>query len=410
MFKETEDQIRATGILSGQAKNILLFGGSRSGKTFKFIRSIVIRASKFKSRHLILRNHFNSVKTAVWHDTFPKVMSLCFPSLPYNQNKSDWFIELPNGSQIWFGGLDSKERTEKVFGNEYSTIYYNECSQMSYESIILANSRLAERSGLVNKFYYDCNPPSPRHWSHKLFVELKDPMSNKGLKASLYASMLMNPEGNRDNQAEDYIETVLENMPDRFRRRFLLGEWVGDVEGALWKQEVIDKARVTELPPFKRIVIAVDPATTNKETSDETGIIIAGLGYDDKAYIIKDLSGKYSPNEWASKVVLNYHNLGADKVVAETNQGGDMIETILKNLDRSVSYKGVHAKRGKVLRAEPAEYQYEQGNVCHVGDYPELESELTTWIQGDASPNRLDALVYAVTELLIKGQQEFFVV
>ena len=404
MFKQTEVQEQSTSVLINN-KHSLLVGGSRSGKTFKFLRTMVIRACKHKSRHLILRQTFNAVKISIWHDTFPSMMSLCFPNLTYKENKSDWFIELPNGSQIWFGGLDSKERTEKILGNEYSTIFFNEISQMNYDSVIMALTRLAERSGLKTKAYYDCNPPSPAHWSYKLFIKHQNPINNIQVDKTMYGTMLMNPMDNADNIDPDYIKDILEPMPDRQRRRFLLGEWVADIEGALWKQSLIDNNRVTEAPEqYQRVVVAIDPATTSKRNSDETGIVVGGIGFDGNCYIIEDLSGKYTPDQWAGIAISAYVRHKADRIIAEVNQGGDMVETIIKNIHSGVSYQSITAFRGKALRAEPVVHQYEQGYVKHVGSFHELETQMTTWIpsEGHKSPDRLDALVYVVTDLKVK--------
>lgn len=408
-FKKTSDQVEAVQLLSSKAKHILLYGGSRSGKTAIMIRSIIIRAATVpNSRHLIVRFRFNHVKSSIWYDTFPKIMELCFPNMPVVDNKSDWFKTLPNGSEIWFGGLDSKERTEKILGNEYSTIYFNEISQINYDSVLTAYTRLAQKTSLVNRFYYDCNPPTPKHWSYKLFVQGKNPIDNTEVRRDLYANMLMNPEGNRSNLADDYIETILEQMPERQRKRFLLGQWVDDIEGALWHQNIIDKYREIEAPELRRVVIAVDPATTKKKDSDETGIILGGLGVDNHVYIIEDESGVYSPNGWGMRCIGLYFTHKADRVVAETNQGGDMVENTLRTIDRNVSYKGVHAKRGKFLRAEPVAALYEQGKVHHVGRLPGLETQMTTW-EPDSDPNspdRVDAMVYLVTELLLEESFE----
>ena len=412
-FKKTTDQVTATKLLGGASKHVLLYGGSRSGKTAAIIRAIIIRAIQApRSRHLIVRFRFNHVKSSVWYDTFPKIMELCFPKLVVTDNKSDWFKLLPNGSEIWFGGLDSKERTEKVLGNEYSTIYFNEISQIDYSSVLTALTRLAQKTSLVNRIYYDCNPPTPKHWAYKLFVEGKNPIDNSAVAKELYSSMLMNPENNRHNLSDDYIENILMQMPDRQRRRFLLGEWVDDVEGALWSQNIIDKYREIKVPELKRIVIAVDPATTKNKDSDETGIIVAGKGVDNDAYVLSDISGTYSPNGWAMRVVGAYINHKADRVIAETNQGGDMVENTVRTIDKSISFKGVHAKRGKFLRAEPVAALYEQGRVHHVGVLAGLETQMTTWSPDtdSDSPDRVDALVYAITELMIEDALgEFFV-
>jgi phage terminase large subunit-like protein len=403
-FKKTDAQVEATHLLSSQAKHILLYGGSRSGKTFIFLRSIVIRAIKEKSRHVILRHAFNHVKQSVWYDSFPKMMDICFPELPYTENRSDWFIEFPNGSQFWFGGLDDKERTEKILGNEYSTIYFNEASQISYDSFLIAKTRLAEKTGLKNKIYVDCNPPSTTHWLYKLFFEKVNPLAleEKIIDPDNHVSMRINPEHNIENLPIGYIEEILDTLPSRQRKRFREGIFMDDIEGALWDDLLIGKYRVIEAPELKRILIGVDPAVTATAQSDETGIIIAGKGIDDHGYILNDASGIFTPHKWAERVVHNYYKWNADRVIAEVNNGGDLVETNIKTIEPQISYKSVHATRGKIIRAEPVVALYEQGKVHHVGNHNKLEEQMTTWdAQNDKSPDRVDALVWVLTELML---------
>lgn len=144
-FKLTEKQEQAMEVLSGPATHGMLFGGSRSGKTFLLVRNTILRALKAaRSRHAILRYRFNHIKASIILDTFPKVMRLCFPGVEYELSKTDWYVRLPNDSEIWFGGLDDKERTEKILGQEYATLYFNECSQLPYGSVAIAITRLAQ--------------------------------------------------------------------------------------------------------------------------------------------------------------------------------------------------------------------------------------------------------------------------
>lgn len=156
-----------------------------------------------------------------------------------------------------------------------------------------------------------------------------------------------------------------------------------------------------------RIVIAVDPAVSSSEGADETGIIAAGVGWCDclgerekHGFILGDYSGKYTPDGWASKVAWAYHHHNADRVVAEDNQGGEMVAYTVRTVDKNISYKGVHATHGKYVRAEPVAALYEQKKIHHVGVFRELEDQLCTWVQGDKSPDRLDALVHAIVELM----------
>ena len=210
------------------------YGGSRSGKTFGICRAIIIRASFVKSRHLCVRLKYNHAKTSLWYETFPKVFDLCFPNLPVKQNKQDLFYTLPNGSEIWIAGLDEKERVEKILGKEYSTIFFNECSQIPYSSVSTALTRLAESNELTKMAYYDENPPTKRHWSYPLFLKGLDPNTWEPRKdAKKYTSILMNPEDNLDNIDDDYLD-LLEQLPERDRARFLKGEFTEDSSGAIY--------------------------------------------------------------------------------------------------------------------------------------------------------------------------------
>jgi phage terminase large subunit-like protein len=186
----------------------------------------------------------------------------------------------------------------------------------------------------------------------------------------------------------------------RLGRQELYGEILDTVEGALWTREVIERARVTDIPPLIRIVVAIDPAVTNNANSDETGIVAAGITSDNHYYVLSDKSLRASPDAWARQAVNLYHDLGADKIIAETNNGGDMVTLLIKQVDHSAPVKKVTATRGKQLRAEPISSLYEQGRVHHHGYFAELETQMCEWTPvSSESPDRLDALVWAITEL-----------
>jgi phage terminase large subunit-like protein len=186
----------------------------------------------------------------------------------------------------------------------------------------------------------------------------------------------------------------------RLGRQELYGEILDNVEGALWTRDMIENARVASAPPLVRIVIGLDPAVTANENSDETGIVAAGITSSGEYYVLSDKSLRASPDAWARQAVNLYHELKADKIVAETNNGGDMVILTLQQVDRSVATKKVTATRGKQLRAEPISALYEQGKVHHVGYLAELETQMCEWTPiSNESPDRLDALVWALTEL-----------
>ena len=208
---------------------------------------------------------------------------------------------------------------------------------------------------------------------------------------------------NLPNLARSFADRIIERYEGtRLGRQELHAEILDDVVGALWQRSMIDDHRINETPDhLERIVVGVDPAVTSGEDSDETGIIIAGrIG--NRGYILDDVSGKFTPQEWAIKATQLYYKYNADRIVAEVNQGGDMVEHTLRMVDKNVSYKGVRAARGKMLRAEPIAALYEQGRIHHCGMFSKLEDQLCMYThEGRESPDRLDALVWSLTDLFL---------
>lgn len=429
-MKLTSKQEEANALLGGNATHVMLFGGSRSGKTFILVRAVCVRAIKApKSRHAIMRFRFNAVKNSIIFDTFPKVMELCFPGVAYHLNKSDWFVQFDNGSQIWFGGLDDKERTEKILGMEFATIYPNECSQIPYGSIETAITRLAQKAEqqaignlpaepLKPRVYYDCNPPSKAHWSYKVFKEKRHPETKLALsKPDDYACMQMNPGDNTENLTSGYLET-LKALSARSRKRFLDGEFADATPNQLFPEEHIDKWRVLDgvLPDFVRVVVGVDPSGSgdvDNADNDAIGIVVGALGTDGNAYLLEDLTVKAGPATWGKVATGAFERHSADVVVGEINYGGAMVQFTIQTCRPRTPYKSVTATRGKAVRAEPMSALYEQGKVRHVGLFNELEDELsafsTVGYMGEQSPNRADAWIWVLTELfpgIVKDQNK----
>ena len=405
-------------MLGGAPMHTLLYGGSRSGKTFVAQRAIVIRSLKAESRHVALRFRFNHIKESLVYDTFPKVMKLCFPEVPFTLNKSDWFVSFPNGSEIWFGGLDDKDRTDKILGKEFATILFEEISQIAFPSVETALSRLAQKTPLSLKAYYTENPPTKGHWSYKLFKQLINPANNNPLPdPGNYQSIFMKPEDNADNVAPEYM-ALLRNMSGARRKRFYEGEFADENPFALWTLELLDRNRITDgtVPDFQRIVVSVDPSgsgDTDNQDNDAIGIVVVALGVDGRAYLLEDLTVKAGPATWGKIAFAAYERHGADAIVAETNYGGAMVESVIRTAaaGKSFSYRKQSASRGKVVRAEPVSALASDGKLRHVGFFPELEEELcgfsTSGYVGEKSPNRADAYVWAITELfpqLTKGE------
>lgn len=184
----------------------------------------------------------------------------------------------------------------------------------------------------------------------------------------------------------------------------IMAEDIDHVPGALWTPEIIDRHRIpAEITPpaMARIVVGVDPAISNTAASDKTGIIVCGIDGDGEGYVLEDLTLRGSPQQWAGRAISGYYKHLADAIVAEVNQGGDMVEHTIKSVDPSVYVVKVHAARSKYRRAEPISAEYEKGRIHHVGYFPELEEQMCTWVQGDDSPDELDAMVWAFNALMI---------
>lgn len=207
---------------------------------------------------------------------------------------------------------------------------------------------------------------------------------------------------NAANLPASTIETLRRRYEGtRIGRQELYAEVLDDVAGALWTHAMIDVSRVREAPPLVRIVVAIDPSVTSGESADVTGIVAAGIDSRGHIYVLDDISARVGPAEWAQRAVKLARDLKADRVVAEGNNGGEMIALTLRQYDRNLPVRTVYASRGKVARAEPVAALYEQKRVHHVGVFADLEAELTSWVQGDDSPGRLDALVWACYDLAL---------
>jgi hypothetical protein len=410
----TPKQTEARELLILPRRHTLLVGGSRSGKTTLLVNEIVERAVKTdESRHIILRLHANAARASIALDTLPKVFRLGFPGEAVRRHRTEGYFSLGNGSEIWIGGLDDQERVEKILGKEYATIFLNECSQIPYSSVLIALTRLAQVAGnLTQAAYYDLNPVSKGHWTNILFGDQRDPVTHLPLdNPDDYARMFLNPSDNT-HLSKDYLDS-LARLPERARKRFYEGVYVDELDGALFSYEVIARARVTELERARRsrVVVAVDPsgaAGRDDERADEIGIIVAARGDDGHAYVLADRSLRDAPAAWGRVAVAAAHEFEADRIIAEENFGGEMVRFVIRAADGNASVKVISASRGKALRAEPVSALYEQGLVHHVGRFGVLEDQLcaftTAGYRGEGSPDHADALVFAITELMLGAE------
>jgi phage terminase large subunit-like protein len=305
-----------------------------------------------------------------------------------NYNRSLGEIVLHNGSRFKTFSADSPERLR---GPQHHRAWCDELGSWKYSETwdqLMFGLRLGEHPKVVVT-----TTPKPIPIVKEL-AKRKDVLITTGSTFE-----------NKDNLAEAAISQLRERYEGtRLGRQELYAEILEDVEGSLWSRDMIESAMIKyneKTPNYKRIVIAVDPAVTANKRSDETGIVVCASDFQGKYYILNDLSGKYSPDAWAKKVVQTYESYKADKVIAEVNNGGDLVEKVVKTVDRNVNYKSVRATRGKFVRAEPIAALYEQKRVKHLDRFNLLEDQLCTYNPEltSQSPDRLDALVWGLTEL-----------
>jgi PBSX family phage terminase large subunit len=308
------------------------------------------------------------------------------------------------GSTILFKGLRTSTGNNtaalKSLAN-VTTWVIEELEDLQDENIFDTIDLSIRHKTLQNRVIAIMNPSYKAHFAYKRFFKNVEYNFNGTIDGVTYifTSYLDNIH-NLPNSFIEQAERMKSNNLLRYQHLFL-GQWLDDADGLLWNRAMINRQRTDTKPDLQRIVIAVDPATTATMQSDETGIAVVGKAANGQAYIIADLSGRYTPNEWGVVVADAVKTYKADCVVAESNQGGQMVEAVLRQHDKLTRIKLIHARKGKMLRAEPVYSLYEQGKVWHVGTFPILENQMVTFNPeaNDKSPDRVDAMVYGVTEV-----------
>jgi len=300
----------------------------------------------------------------------------------------------PNGA---VAVLYSGDEPDQLRGPQHDSAWVDELAKFKYPEDTWSNLLFGMRIGSKPQIVVTTTPrPIP------LIKRLIADRNTVDMQRSSY--------DNIDNLSPVYVREVLEPMAGtRLGRQEIDGAILDDTPGALWKRTIIEAGRVRRAPAeLKRIVVAVDPAATSGQESAETGIIVAGLGQDGHGYVLDDRTVRASPAEWAAQAVSAYYRAKADRIVAEANNGGEMVEATIRTVDANISFKLVWASRGKQTRAEPISALYEQGKIHHVGMFAELEDQMCSWVPGETSPDRMDALVWAMTELVQGGRTVAF--
>lgn len=311
------------------------------------------------------------------------ILTIAAPGKRPHYEPSKRRLTWPNGA---VGTIFSAEEPDRLRGPEHMFAWVDEAAFMPLIEDVWSNLLFGLRLGKQPRIMVTTTP-KPRPWLKELMQDEKTRIS----RASTY--------DNLDNLSPVFAERVIARYEGtRLGRQELHAELLTDVEGALWSWEMVEEARVTTMPTdFDRIVVAVDPAGTSKKSSDETGIIVAGV-CDGIIYIVDDRSGQYSPHGWATAVRNAYDDWAADAVVVETNYGGEMVEHTLRTSGVQARLVKISARRSKTLRAEPVVGLFEQGKVKLCSDFRELTTQMTEWTPFESdSPDRLDAMVYAVT-------------
>jgi phage terminase large subunit-like protein len=317
------------------------------------------------------------------------------PSIQFNRSWGE--LRWPNGSRAQLFGAYAPDDAERLRGPQHHLVWCDEFASWRQAKQCWDMMRLGLRLGARPRVVITTTPrPRP-----KLLELLKDPRT-----VLTTAHTDDNPHLHPDVRAELYAQYA----GTRLGRQELAAEILTDVPGALWTRDRLEENRVTEVPVLLRIVVAVDPSGGSTEGHAEVGIVAAGKGADAHGYVLRDVSERLAPERWARRAVQLYHELKADRIIAEKNYGGDMVEYTIRTIDPNVPVKLVNASRGKQLRAEPVSALDEQGKIHHVGMLPELEDQMCSWVpdSGDPSPDRLDARVWAITELMLGGAEVRF--
>jgi predicted phage terminase large subunit-like protein len=391
-------------LFNPQTRITILTGGRGSGKSHVAPIAISNQISEpTKNTCLFSRYTMSAAEDSIIPEFNARIEDLEY-SQYFRSVKNN--IYCSNGNKILFRGLktSSGNQTAKLKSIEGLNIFVlDEGEEWNDEKSFDTIDGSIREKGTINWILIILNPCHVSHWIYQRFFRPNNiPIEFNGVVDGvqyIHTTYL----DNLENLSEDYLNMIEKTKHKNLLKykNLYLGHWQSEKQGALWKQSLIDLHRVYEIPELVKIAVSVDPATTSKIDSDDTGILVVGKGKDNRGYVLEDKSGKYTPREWAQLSVNLYNKWNANIIVAEKNQGGDMVKHTIKTADENVPVKLVHASKGKILRAEPISSLYEDGVFSHVGTFQQLEYEMTTYTGelGEVSPNSLDAMVHGATYL-----------
>jgi phage terminase large subunit-like protein len=375
----------------GKWRRWVMRAGRGGGKTYagaKWVNELAEDRSKIRTGDIaiIARTYTDARQTCI--EGSSGILATAKASFRPRWEPGNSLVVWPNGVR---GRVLSADKPESIRGLNAAVVWGDEvCFWPDPEKTWFESIEPALRIGWARAILTTTPQPDP-------FLRKLEAMSDTVVTR---ASTFDNP-----HLSDEVLEALRVNFEGTRRGlQELYGEILDDDDRFLWRLDTIANNRVRNRPQLVRIVVAIDPAVTAKESSDMTGIIVAGIDADGHVYVLHDATMKGAPHEWAQQAIDLFKIYRADRIVAEINQGGDMVEATLRAIDPSVPYKSVRATRGKMLRAEPVAALYEQDRVHHVGVFAELEQQQCTWLPGKPSPDRLDALVWAVTELALEDE------
>jgi phage terminase large subunit-like protein len=380
-----------------ETRYFLVTGSRGSGKSYTV--NLFLLNLTYETGHVILFTRYTLVSAFISIiPEFIDKIELLGKQSDFEVTQSEIINKL-TGSKILFRGIKTSSgvntaNLKSIAG--VTTFVLEEAEELIDEDVFDRIDLSVRDKNRPNRVIMIMNPSFKSHWIYKRFV------SNPNTKycSNIHTTYLDNVQ-NLSQSFIDQAERVKKENIHRYEHLFL-GKWLDDAEGLLWNRVMIDRIRITQKPELVRIVVSVDPAATANLDSDETGITVLGKDINGKGYVLEDLSGKYSPNEWGKVVSQAVINWKADCIVAEKNQGGDMVENVIRQHDKQTRVKLVTATKGKYVRAEPVYSMYEQGKVFHVGNFPILERQMISFDpEKGSSPDRVDALVWGFTDLLL---------
>jgi hypothetical protein len=380
-------------IIESRAKRKVIRAGRRGGKT---VCAAIVAVLAFLAGHRVLYAAPTSEQIDRFWTTVTRALYEPCRRKIFIKNETDHTIELPRSEQR----IKAKTawNADTLRGDYADYLILDEFQMMNEEAWERVGAPMMLDNNGTAIFIY--TPPSLRTRSNS---RAKDPqhaakMFKKALQddtgywGAFHFSSHQNP-----HISKEALRDIVNDMTAVAYRMEINAEDIDEAPGALWSRKILEDHRVIKAPDLVRIVVAIDPSISS--TGNEAGIIGAGIDTRKDGYVIADKSMQGSPLAWAKEAVILFHALKADRIVAEKNQGGEMVELTIRQVDKSIPITLVQATRGKYVRAEPIAAVYEQGRIHHVGSYPLLEDELCLWLPGDNSPNRLDALVWAFTDL-----------